>query len=97
PLTGKDLPKAAVITWLGYDTPEFGDSVLPAKAEAGAPALHSFRAGLEAAKGAKFALFAHSYGTLLASKALQQGTPFDSVVFMGSPGLGPNITSAADL
>src|SRR5690606_23435196 len=44
-----------------------------------------------------FALFAHSYGTLLASKALQQGTPFDSVVSMGSPGLGPNITSAADL
>ncbi|WP_433499864.1 alpha/beta hydrolase [Sphaerimonospora sp. CA-214678] len=95
--TGKDLPETAVITWLGYDTPEFGDSVLPAKAEAGAPALHSFRAGLEAATGAKFALFAHSYGTLLASKALQQGTPFDSVVFMGSPGLGPNINSAADL
>ncbi len=97
PTTGKDLPETAVITWLGYDTPELGDSVLPAKAEAGAPALYSFRAGLEAAKGAKFALFAHSYGTLLSSKALQQGTPFDSVVFMGSPGLGPNVKSAADL
>ncbi|MFC0862778.1 alpha/beta hydrolase [Sphaerimonospora cavernae] len=96
-MTGKDLPETAVITWLGYDTPEFGDSVLPAKAEAGAPALHSFRAGLDAAKGAKFALFAHSYGTLLSSKALQQGASFDSVVFMGSPGLGPNVKSAADL
>lgn len=95
--TDADLPQSAVITWLGYDTPEFGDSVLPAKAEAGAPALHAFRVGLEAAKGAKFALFAHSYGTLLSSKALQQGAPFDSVVFMGSPGLGPNVTSAADL
>jgi len=95
--SGRELPESAVITWLGYDTPEFGDSVLPAKAEAGAPALHSFRAGLEAAKGAKFALFAHSYGTLLSSKALQEGTPFDSVVFMGSPGLGPTIKSAADL
>ncbi|GAB3156421.1 alpha/beta hydrolase [Microbispora hainanensis] len=97
PDTKKDLPKTAVITWLGYDTPELGDSVLQAKAEAGAPALHSFRAGLEAAKGAKFALFAHSYGTLLSSKALQQGTPFDSVVFMGSPGLGANVKSVADL
>ncbi|WP_432930296.1 alpha/beta hydrolase [Microbispora sp. CA-135349] len=97
PNTKKDLPETAVITWLGYDTPEFGDSVLPSKAEAGAPALHSFRAGLDAAKGAKFALFAHSYGTLLSSKALQEGTPFDSVVFMGSPGLGPTINSAADL
>ncbi|MEU7936576.1 alpha/beta hydrolase [Microbispora bryophytorum] len=95
--SGRELPESAVITWLGYDTPEFGDSVLPAKAEAGAPALHSFRAGLEAARGAKFALFAHSYGTLLSSKALQEGTPFDSVVFMGSPGLGPTIKSAADL
>ncbi|MBX6382137.1 MAG: hypothetical protein IRZ07_04050 [Microbispora sp.] len=97
PATRKDLPKTAVITWLGYDTPELGDSVLPAKAEAGAPALRSFRAGLEAAKGAKFALFAHSYGTLLSSKALQLGTPFDSVVFMGSPGLGANVKSVADL
>ncbi|WP_432870168.1 alpha/beta hydrolase [Microbispora rosea] len=95
--SGKELPDSAVITWLGYDTPEFGDSVLPAKAEVGAPALHSFRAGLETAKGAKLALFAHSYGTLLSSKALQEGTPFDSVVFMGSPGLGPTIKSAADL
>ncbi|GGO12262.1 hypothetical protein GCM10010116_24610 [Microbispora rosea subsp. aerata] len=97
PVTGNDLPKTALITWLGYDTPELGDSVLPAKAEAGAPALRSFRAGLEAAKGAKFALFAHSYGTLLSSKALQLGTPFDSVVFMGSPGLGANVKSVADL
>ncbi|GGK63613.1 hypothetical protein Sme01_05850 [Sphaerisporangium melleum] len=95
--TGKDLPGTAVITWLGYDTPEFGDAPLPNKAEAGASDLHSFRAGLEIAKDAKVSLFAHSYGTLLSSKALQQGTPFSAVVFMGSPGLGPNVKSVASL
>ncbi|MFG1873580.1 alpha/beta hydrolase [Sphaerisporangium sp. NPDC049003] len=95
--TGKDLADTAVITWLGYDTPEFGDSPLPNKAEAGAPELHSFRAGLELAKSAKVSLFAHSYGTLLSSKALQQGTSFNAVVFMGSPGLGSNIENVADL
>jgi hypothetical protein len=95
--TGRELPETAVITWLGYDTPGLGDAPLQNKAEAGAPDLHLFRSGLEAAEGARFALFAHSYGTLLSSKALQQGAPFDSVVFMGSPGLGPNVRSATDL
>ncbi|MEU8265813.1 alpha/beta hydrolase [Sphaerisporangium sp. NPDC049002] len=97
PKSGKDFADSAVIAWLGYDTPELGDSVLPSKAQAGASELHSFRAGLQLAKSALVSLFAHSYGTLLSSKALQQGTAFDTIVFMGSPGLGPNIKSAADL
>ncbi|MET8154858.1 alpha/beta hydrolase [Sphaerisporangium sp. NPDC005289] len=97
PKSGKDFANTAVVTWLGYDTPELGDSVLPDKAQAGAGDLHSFRAGLQAADNAKVSLFAHSYGTLLSSKALQQGTDFDAVVFMGSPGLGHNVESVADL
>lgn len=90
-------PGTAVVTWLGYDTPELGDAVSPDRAEVGGPLLHSFTAGLNTRDGAALNLFAHSYGTLVSSKALQSGARFDNVVFMGSPGLGPDVNSVADL
>jgi alpha-beta hydrolase superfamily lysophospholipase len=42
-------------------------------------------------------LLAHSYGTLVSSKALQGGAEFDRVAFMGSPGLGRDVHRVADL
>ena len=89
----------AVVSWLGYDTPEIGDSVDPAKAEVGGRQLNAFRQGISVnlQPDAKTSIFAHSYGTLVTSKALQNGlTNIDNVTFMGSPGLGPNIHSVAD-
>ena len=89
----------AVVSWLGYDTPELGDSVDPAKAEVGGRQLNAFRQGISVnlQPDAKTNIFAHSYGTLVTSKALQNGlTNIDNVVFMGSPGLGPNIHKVAD-
>ncbi|WP_431043791.1 alpha/beta hydrolase [Streptomyces sp. P1-3] len=89
----------AVVSWLGYDTPEIGDSVDPAKALVGGERLNAFRQGISVnlQPDAKVNIFAHSYGTLVTSKALQKGMKnVDTVVFMGSPGLGPNINSVAD-
>ncbi|MFE3047782.1 alpha/beta hydrolase [Streptomyces albidoflavus] len=96
---GVERPDGAVISWLGYDTPELGDSVYPAKAVAGGRELRAFRRGVGVSlqPDAKVGIFAHSYGTLVTSKALQEGMDdVDKVVFMGSPGLGPNIRSIKD-
>ncbi|MER7782157.1 MULTISPECIES: alpha/beta hydrolase [Streptomyces] len=96
---GAERPDGAVISWLGYDTPEQGDSVDPAKAEVGGRELRAFRRGIGVSlrPDAKVGIFAHSYGTLVTSKALQEGMDdVDKVVFMGSPGLGPNIRSIKD-
>lgn len=96
---GFEQPDTAVVSWLGYDTPEIGDSVDPAKAEVGGRQLNAFRQGISVnlQPDAGTSIFAHSYGTLVTSKALQNGlTNIDNVTFMGSPGLGPNIHSVAD-
>lgn len=96
---GREQPGSAVVSWLGYDTPELGDSVDPAKAFEGGAALNAFRQGISVnlKPNAGLDIFAHSYGTLVTSKALQAGlTNVDNVTFMGSPGLGPNINSVAD-
>ncbi|MEV0981286.1 alpha/beta hydrolase [Streptomyces sp. NPDC049915] len=96
---GYEQPDTAVVSWLGYDTPEIGDSVNPEKAEVGGRQLNAFRQGIAVnlKPDAKTSIFAHSYGTVVTSKALQNGlTNIDNVTFMGSPGLGPNIHSVAD-
>lgn len=95
---GAERTDTAVVSWLGYDTPEIGDSVDPAKAVTGGKALADFRAGIsvDLRPGATTDVFAHSYGTLVTSKALQDGMHVKNVVFMGSPGLGPNINAVAD-
>lgn len=95
---GAERTDTAVVSWLGYDTPELGDSVDPAKAKTGGKALADFRSGISVnlRPDATLDVFAHSYGTLVTSKALQFGMQAKSVAFMGSPGLGPNIHSVAD-
>lgn len=96
---GMEQSDTAVVSWLGYDTPEIGDSVDPAKAVVGGSALNAFRQGISVnlKPDSKLNIFAHSYGTLVTSKALQSGlTNVDTVTFMGSPGLGWNINSVAD-
>lgn len=92
---------SATVAWLGYDTPEFADSVTTDDAVRGGHALHDFMAGLQRAEGSDLTLMAHSYGTLVTSQALQFGKgekPLpDRVVLFGSPGLGEDIHSTTDL
>jgi hypothetical protein len=83
----------ATITWVGYEPPAnladlrvLGDGV----ARAAAPRLNSFLEGLAVAgenPRQEITAFGHSYGSLVTSLALQQGSPVKNVVFYGSPGL----------
>lgn len=94
------VPGSATVVWLGYDTPELADSVTEDDADRGGAALHDFLLGTRRARGSDLTVMAHSYGTLVTSKALQafhgQQLP-DRVVLFGSPGLGDDIHSTADL
>ncbi|NRQ35034.1 hypothetical protein HII36_24890 [Nonomuraea sp. NN258] len=98
PKTGLFDQRAAVVNWLGYDPPGVADAVDPGNAFTGGQYLADFRAGIGTSlkPAARVNLFSHSYGTLVTSKALQKGAKFDTVTFMGSPGLGSNINSVAD-
>lgn len=94
-------PDSATIAWLGYDTPELHDAVTDEDALEGGRALHDFMAGLRRAGDSDLTIMAHSYGTLVTSKALQLGRgqqPIpDRVVLFGSPGLGHDVHSTTDL
>lgn len=93
----QETPQSATVAWLGYDTPEFADMVTEDRAEVGGAALKSYMNGMVRNGMAETSVLAHSYGTLVTSKALQLGMHPDRVVFFGSPGLGANIFSRDDL
>jgi Alpha/beta hydrolase len=86
----------AAVAWVGYEPPasmtdlRVGDDAL---ARAAAPHLNSFWQGLAATTEnphQEITAFGHSYGSLVTSLALQQGSPVKDVVFYGSPGLELN-------
>lgn len=92
----------AVVSWLGYEAPQLhADTRAPFElladddrviadgaATRGAPALSRFLNGIDSARPTHphLSLVGHSYGTLVASLAAQQGTGVDEVVMLGSPG-----------
>jgi hypothetical protein len=88
----------ATVTWVGYQTPEWGlDLVIPSRsvladagAVTGAANLVPFLQGIGASrdKDAHLTLLGHSYGSTTAGIALRQETGVDDAVFFGSPGLG---------
>ncbi|MFJ9847932.1 alpha/beta hydrolase [Streptomyces sp. NPDC101150] len=80
----------AVIAWAGYTTPVgLGpDAATGRLAEAGAPRLNRFLAGLKATGAAAPTVLCHSYGSVLcgvAAPAMSPGTASD-LVFLASPG-----------
>ncbi|GAB2625847.1 hypothetical protein Aab01nite_84140 [Paractinoplanes abujensis] len=90
----------SAVMWLDYDAPDFVDEAASARrAEAGAPALRHFQEGLRAAHEGppgRQVLLGHSYGSLVVGTAAAAGgLDADSVVFVGSPGVG--VDSARDL
>lgn len=83
--------ESAVIAWTGYDAPDGLPSpeVLSAKqAEAGARALKRLVEGVNVQTDADVSVFSHSYGSLVAGKALMIGMKVENMMFMGSPGVG---------
>lgn len=103
---GKGDETVATVAWLGYEPPSnVFQATRPHYADDNAPALASFINGIDSSRDTDphLTVLGHSYGSTLASEALQRGTAADDVVFMGSPGLETNPqqyrmdTSPADL
>ncbi|MGH3633022.1 alpha/beta hydrolase [Mycobacterium sp.] len=89
-----DPNSVATIAWVGYEPPSsMGDLRVvdgDVLARAAAPHLNSFFHGLTATTEnphQEITAFGHSYGSLVTSLALQEGSPVKDVVFYGSPGL----------
>jgi hypothetical protein len=81
----------ATVAWLGYAAPGMNADVVDDDlARAGAGPLNRFYNGLAATSNLgdqqHLTAFGHSYGSLVTSLALQQGTPVQDVVLYGSPG-----------
>ncbi|MFF5080191.1 alpha/beta hydrolase [Actinoplanes sp. NPDC000266] len=91
---------SSAVLWLDYDAPDFVDEAArPRQAEAAAPTLRRFQEGLRAGHEgppARHTVLGHSYGSLVVGRAAAgPGIDADSVVFVGSPGVG--VDSARDL
>lgn len=91
----------AVVAWQGYDAPGFGNVLFQGSAEGGAKLLaadvNAMRATHDGSLG-KLTVVAHSYGSTTTGLALQrEGLLVDQVVLIGSPGVGGDAKTAADL
>ncbi|MEU8655514.1 alpha/beta hydrolase [Actinoplanes philippinensis] len=91
---------ASAVLWLDYDAPDFvHEAASDRQARAGAPELTRFQEALRATHEggpAHQTVLGHSYGSLVVGRAAAAGDlPADSVVFVGSPGVG--VDSAAQL
>jgi hypothetical protein len=83
----------AVVTWLGYDAPDFVDGAASESyADNGKAALNDFQDGLRATHvgpASHNTVVAHSYGTtLVGHTARDLGINADEVVLLASPGTG---------
>lgn len=85
--------RTATVLWLDYDAPDFvHEAARAAQAHDAGPALHRFQEGLRATHDgppAHQAVLGHSYGSLVVgATARDHGLAADSLVFVGSPGVG---------
>lgn len=79
---------SAMISWLGYRPPGLIGAPFDDAAEAATHQLRDLIAGLVLRSGVTITVVAHSYGSLLAGLELRNGLRVDSVVVLGSPGMG---------
>ncbi|MDP9241353.1 MAG: alpha/beta hydrolase family protein, partial [Actinomycetota bacterium] len=77
----------ATIAWLGYRTPGLLDAPFDDKALAATRRLPDLVAGLVLQAGVTTTVVAHSYGSMVAGRALRDGLRVDAVVALGSPGM----------
>ncbi|MFB7293139.1 alpha/beta hydrolase [Actinacidiphila glaucinigra] len=94
-----DVPTASIV-WFDYDAPPtILDALHEGRAIAGFPGLSRFLHGLRVShvgsSPARSTLLGHSYGSLVAGKALasEADSPVDYVILVGSPGVGVNHAS----
>ncbi|MGY1812980.1 alpha/beta hydrolase [Blastococcus sp. SYSU D00820] len=87
-------PGAAVATiaWLGYRTPSLREALGNSAAEVGGRALDTTLRGVAALRAddpARVTVVAHSYGTVVADRAVDRPgeLPADALVVLGSPGM----------
>lgn len=85
--------RTAAVLWLDYDAPDFVDQAARSSyARDAGPALHRFQEGLRATHEgppAQQTVVGHSYGSLVVgATARDHGLAADSLVFLGSPGVG---------
>jgi hypothetical protein len=93
---------AAVVAWIGYDTPALASPFVlsSAKAEVGADKLVDFLEDSAAtrglAQGEDLAVLAHSYGAV-ASTLAASVTPIEHLVLVAAAGVDNSIPTVADL
>lgn len=88
--------RAAVIAWLGYETPSTvsPEVLTPGRGNAAVPQLHSFVRDLTAALPAvRTSLLCHSYGSVVCARAAS-GLRVADIVLYGSPGTGADNAAA---
>nr|WP_246421935.1 alpha/beta hydrolase [Nocardiopsis mwathae] len=89
----------AVISWIGYNTPDDAEAISEDYAVAASQGLRDFQIGLRSThegKPSNNTIIGHSYGSTLAGHAMQgTGLDADNYVFVGSPGL--NAEHVSDL
>ena len=91
----------AMVTWIGYRSPNVPEEAFQARADAGSQRLALFLNGFAAQRSAKppqrLVVIGHSYGTNVAAETLRiRGISADALVTVGSAGLRYG-TTAADL
>ncbi|MEV4753521.1 alpha/beta hydrolase [Micromonospora sp. NPDC049559] len=90
--------RTAMIAWLGYQPPAGVGGLHTRIAQRAASDLHDFVDGLRRQHpGGETVLVAHSYGTLVGRYAIEHGARFDSVAFLGSPGVGRDLENLLHL
>jgi hypothetical protein len=89
-------PRAAVIAWMGYETPATvsPEILTPGRADDAAPELASFVGELRSVwPTARTSLLCHSYGSVVCAKAAS-GADVADIVLYGSPGTGFDTAAA---
>jgi len=88
----------AVLAWIGYETPDAFSVASDDLARRGGDALRATLEGMAARRPeASLTVFAHSYGTRVATAALSSGASADGLFLFGSPGLIEGLTSVEQL
>lgn len=89
---GRGDQRAAVLSWIGYQTPSLVDVASMSDAREGSAALSASLRGLTTARSARppyVSVLAHSYGATAALLALESGRAgprVDALAMVGSPG-----------
>jgi hypothetical protein len=98
---GRDGSEAAVVAWLGYQTPDLTNVLSPRLAERGADGLEGLLGALRAVRHGDqpfIAVTAHSYGSTAALLAVQRDTVrVDALALIGTPGSDARSASALDV